>query len=266
MLGRFDAARLRSVVLAAVLLGALAGLSSALLLTATGEPSLSQAITLERERADAEAKTASGGERAADEHEAVSRSVQRGPGLFGAYALTGATFGVLLAVVYTSLRRGQDDPFWRAITAGCVLAGAITVAPWLKYPPNPPGVGDPSTLDHRQALYVGVMVLAALVGVAALLLSSRLRLDGWMTHRRVVAVLAVVVVPMAVAFALLPPPPDATDVPATLLWRFRLASLGGNLLLWTVLSVGLGVLAAEAAARKRLDQNSMPFMAATPES
>ena len=30
-----------------------------------------------------------------------------------------------------------------------ILAGALTVMPFLKYPPNPPGVGDPAILAHR---------------------------------------------------------------------------------------------------------------------
>jgi predicted cobalt transporter CbtA len=59
-----------------------------------------------------------------------------------------------------------------------------------------------------------------------------------------------VTVPFAIALAVLPPAPDAVDAPATLIWRFRLASLGGNLLLWSVLTVGFGVLAAESCRRR----------------
>ena len=38
-------------------------------------------------------------------------------------------------------------------------------------------------------------------------------------------------------------------VPATLVWRFRLASLGANLTLWTVLTLGMGWVVAAAARR-----------------
>ena len=54
--------------------------------------------------------------------------------------------------------------------------------------------------------------------------------------------------PLGVVCAVLPPFSDAVDVPANLLWRFRIASLGGNLLLWSVLTVGFG---AAAARRER---------------
>ena len=183
----------------------------------------------------------------------MSRSVQKGVGLFAAYAVSGAAFGLLFAVVFWTLRRSRPDPFRRALVAGAVLAGALTVAPWLKYPPNPPAVGDPDTLALRQLLYVLVIVLAAGWGLAAAALSTRLRADGWSEARRTVAVVAVVVVPMALAFAVLPGAPDPITVPAKLLWSFRLASLSGNILLWTVIALGFGLVASERAAAASTD-------------
>ncbi len=248
LITRFDPARPRSVAVAAVLVGLLAGLLAALFLEVTGEPSIQEAINIEQAAADAAGHQAGAGP---GEPEIVPRSVQRGVGLFAAYAVTGVAFGLLVAVAFWVMRGGQPDPFRRALVAGAILAGAVTVAPWLKYPPNPPAVGDPDTLAKRQVLYVSLICLTALLGAAAAALSTRLRRDGWPAHRRVLTLVALVVVPLGVAFALLPPPPDAITVPANLLWRFRLASLGGNLLLWGVLTLGFGALTAEAAARGR---------------
>ncbi|MEA2973906.1 MAG: hypothetical protein QOG82_2364 [Actinomycetota bacterium] len=231
-----DGARPRSVALGAALLGVIGGLAAALLLTFVGEPRIQEAINIEMAQA---------GSSAVGEPEIVSRSVQKGVGLFAAYAVSGAAFGLLFAVVFWTLRRSRPDPFRRALVAGAVLAGALTVAPWLKYPPNPPAVGDPDTLAKRQLLYVMVIVLAASWGLAAAALSTRLRRDGWPEARRVVAVVALVVVPMGLALAVLPGAPDPITVPAKLLWSFRLASLSGNLLLWTVIALGFGLLASE---------------------
>jgi predicted cobalt transporter CbtA len=53
-------------------------------------------------------------------------------------------------------------------------------------------------------------------------------------------------------------------VPATLVWRFRVASLGANLTLWAVLTLGVGWLVAEAARRAdtdAADQQSTPSLA-----
>ena len=131
-----------------------------------------------------------------------------------------------------------------------ILAGAFTVAPWFKYPPNPPAVGDPGTLAERQALYVAVICIAAAVGLGATVLDRRLRAAGWPEHRRLPAVVAGVAVPMLVAYAVLPPAPDEVSVPATLVWRFRVASLGANLTLWAALTLGLAWLVAEAQRRR----------------
>ncbi len=70
-------------------------------------------------------------------------------------------------------------------------------------------------------------------------------------------------------FAALPPSPDDVTAPANLVWQFRINSLTGNLLVWTVLTLGLGVLwteSARAAARAAAAQNSMPLSAETPAS
>jgi hypothetical protein len=233
---RIDPARPGSVVLAAVALGALAGLFAAALLTFTAEPSIAEAIRIE------DARRPPG---VAPEKPVVSRRVQKGFGLFGAYALAGAAFGLLFAAGFVGARRGRPDPFRRAVVVGAVLAGTLTLAPWFKYPPNPPAVGDPATLARRQTLYVSLLVVTALVLIGAAHLSRRLRAAGWPEPGRVACVVAAVAVPMILAYALLPPAPDAVTVPATLVWRFRLASLGGNLGLWTVLTLGFGLLASE---------------------
>jgi predicted cobalt transporter CbtA len=240
---RLDPARPRSVLRGAAVIGLAAGLVAALFLTYAGEPAVEAAIAIE----EAHAAAAAAGHEVGQE--AVSRGTQRGVGLFGAYALTGGAFGLLFGAAFLGLRRGRPDPFRRALVAGGLLAGALTVSPWLKYPPNPPAVGDPATLASRQLLHLAVIVLTAVVLAGAAHLSGRLRAAGWEEARRVAAVAAAVAVPLALAYAVLPPPPDAVEVPAALLWRFRLASLGGNLLLWAALTLGFGVVASRRRQR-----------------
>jgi predicted cobalt transporter CbtA len=248
-LRRVDPSRLRSLALAAALVGLVAGLAAATFASVAGEPSIREAIEIEEEAARAADLHDHDG--AEDDDEAhVDRSDQSGVGLFSAYGLTGAAFGVLLALVSHGLRRGRPDALRRIGVAGAVLAGALTIAPWLKYPPNPPAVGDPDTLTERQVLYVTVICLAALLGLGAAVLSRRLREQGRPDHVRVPAVVALVGVPMVLAFALLPGAPDDVLVPATLVWRFRLASLGANLTLWTCLTLGFAWVVSEAERRR----------------
>jgi predicted cobalt transporter CbtA len=253
LLRRVDPSRLRSLALTAALLGLLAGIVAATFASVAGEPSIRDAIEIEEENARAAGLHDHGGTEEDSDEASVDRSDQSGIGLFSAYGLTGAAFGVLLALTSHALGRGRPEHLRRIGIAGAVLAGAITVAPWLKYPPNPPAVGDPDTLTERQVLYVSVICLAALVGLAATVVSRRLREQGRPDHVRVPAVVATVAVPMLLAYALLPGAPDDVLVPATLVWRFRIASLGANLTLWTVLTLALGWVATEADRRRTGD-------------
>jgi predicted cobalt transporter CbtA len=249
LLQRVDPSRLRSLVPTAVIVGLFAGLVAAGFAFVAGEPSIDAAIAIEEANAAADPSRPASApleEAAAAE---VSRSDQRGVGLFGAYALTGAAFGALLALTAHGLRRGRSDAARRVLLAGIILGGAFTVAPWFKYPPNPPAVGDPATLGRRQLLYLAMICIAAVVGLGATILSRRLRVAGWADHRRIVAIATSVAVVMLVVFAVLPPAPDPVLVPATLVWRFRVASLGANLTLWTVLTLGVGWVVAEAGRR-----------------
>jgi predicted cobalt transporter CbtA len=260
VLTRFDFTRPRTIVLAAVLIGVLAGLAGAVFHTVATEPRIDEAIAIE------EAQAPTGDHDEGGDAAVVSRRDQKGAGLFLAYALTGAAFGLFLAVASLSIRTTTGGPFRRVVVAGTILAGAVTVAPWLKYPPNPPAVGDPDSVGERERLYVLVIVLAALLLAGAAHLSARLRDRGWPDDRRVAAVVATALAGFAVVFAIMPGSPDRIGVPANLVWQFRLNSLTGNLLVWTLLTLGLGVVWTEAARRPAAAQNSMPLSAEIPAS
>ena len=242
----FDPARPLAVIIGAVVAGIVAGLAASVLLTFTAEPVIDRAIALEESHHHTEEPNA------AVEPELVSRGEQKGFGRFAAYGLGGGAYGVLFAVAFLALGRRRradaasrpEDAFRRALRAGAFLATAFTVLPFVKYPPNPPGVGDPATLTERQWKYLALIFLSLVVLAGAARLSIRLRERRCPDDQRLVAVGLAVVVPLAVLCAVLPPFSDPVDVPANLLWRFRIASLGGNLLLWGVLTAGFGVAAA----------------------
>jgi predicted cobalt transporter CbtA len=234
---RFDPTRPVAVIVGAVLAGVVAGLLASVLLTFTAEPVIDRAIALEQAHHHAEAPSE------ATDPELVSRSTQKGAGRFAAYGLAGGAYGVLFGIAFLALRRRPGGAFGRAVLAGGVLAGAFTVMPFLKYPPNPPGVGDPATLSERQWKYMALIFLSLVVLAGAVRLAAHLRERGWADEERLVAVALAVVVPLGVVCAALPPFSDPVDVPANLLWRFRMASLGGNVLLWAVLTAGFGVAA-----------------------
>jgi predicted cobalt transporter CbtA len=235
---RFDPARPLPVILGAVVAGLLAGLLSSVLLSFSAEPVIDRAIALEESHSHEEASVP--GE--PGEPEVVSRTQQKGFGRFAAYGLGGAAYGVLFGIAFLSLRRrpGPDNGFRHALLAGGLVATAFTVMPFLKYPPNPPAVGDPATISERQWKYLALIFLSLVVLAAAARLSTWLRERSWTDDERLIAVGLAVVVPLGLLCALMPPFPDAIEVPANLLWQFRIASLGGNFVLWLVLTVTFG--------------------------
>jgi predicted cobalt transporter CbtA len=256
---RFDPSRPLAVIIGAVIAGILAGLVASVLLTFTAEPVIDQAIALEESHHGAAEPNA------AAEPEIVSRLEQKGAGRFAAYGLGGAAYGVIFGVAFLSLRpRRRPDGAWhRALLAGSIMAGAFTVMPFIKYPPNPPAVGDPATISERQWKYLALIFLSLVVLSAAARLSTRLRERHWLDDERLIAVGLAVVVPLGVICAVLPPFSDPIEVPANLVWRFRVASLGGNLLLWAVLTVAFG---AAAVRRERELTSPAPDGGATGEA
>jgi hypothetical protein len=119
---------------------------------------------------------------------------------------------------------------------------AIVVVPGLKYPANPPSIGDPETIGSRTGLYFLMIVFSIAALVLAIVGARRLvaRFGAW--NAVIVAALGFSVLIAIVQFAL----PDVNEVPrqfsAVVLWRFRLAALGLQFVLWTALGLLFGAL------------------------
>ncbi|WP_078625355.1 CbtA family protein [Streptomyces iakyrus] len=133
----------------------------------------------------------------------------------------------------------------RATAALTALAGFVLVylTPILKYPANPPAVGNPDTLDKRTILFVGMIALSVLLGVAAVLLSRRLA-PAWGNWNASIAAAGAFVAAVAVAMVFLPSGENTPQgFPATDLWEFRLASIGVQAVLWAAFGLLFGYLA-----------------------
>jgi hypothetical protein len=233
--------------------GLLAGLCGGLLATGfsevAGEPAVNQAIAFESAKAKAAGET--------EEPEIVTRGVQRSIGLLTAASVYGLSMGGLFALAFAFAygRVGRASP---ARTALWLAAGAFLVVflvPFLKYPANPPSVGDPDTIGKRTELYLAMIVCSLLAAVAAL------RIRAWLAARRdptiatVVAGLSYLAVVVAAGLIM----PGIHEVPkgfpATTLWRFREASIGMQAVLWATIGVVFSVAAQRvmvgAPARRR---------------
>lgn len=233
-----------------VLSGMLASLAATGFSYFLAEPLMDQAVEMESVREAAEGARQQAAGLMTDHHmEVFSRSTQHA-GLILATALTGLALGALFAVIYWLLhkREPHKDPWRKSLYLAGAAFTAVWLMPFLRYPSNPPGVGDPATIGFRTNIWLAAVAM----GIASVL--GAWRLHGFLTARgvsmpgRQLAATGLLLAGMAASFAL-PANPDAVDVPAPLLWEFRLLSIATVLLLWAVLGITFGLLGYRAAQK-----------------
>ncbi|MEU8460751.1 CbtA family protein [Streptomyces sp. NPDC029003] len=180
----------------------------------------------------------------------VSRALQATAGLGTGTLLYGVAFGGIAALVfcYALGRIGRFGPRATALLVSGGLFLTLNVVPFLKYPANPPAVGDPDTVVRRTTLFALMIALSLLLGAGALILGRRLApaLGHW--NASVAASLAFVAA-VGLAYALLPGVNEVpADFPAVLIWQFRLTSLAIQAALWATFGLVFGFLAERAIA------------------
>jgi predicted cobalt transporter CbtA len=241
-----------SLLVRGLIVGLFAGLLAGAFAYSMGEPHIDAAIAIE-EAGGAHTHSHDQGEAAASAEEPlVSRDGQRA-GLFLATTLYGVALGGIFAVAFTLLRRKLRTASDSYAALGLAAAGfvGLVLVPFLKYPPNPPAVGDPETITRRTVTYVLTLViglLAVWAGVAASRWAARFgevaRLAGG-----VAAFLATI----AAAYLILPAINEVPgSFPATLLWQFRFASLGTQATLWLLLGFGYAAAVDRRMSRQKV--------------
>jgi uncharacterized membrane protein YidH (DUF202 family) len=222
-----------------LLAGLVAGLAAGVFHLIVGEPVVQQAIGLE---------SAGSGPHAA---EVFSRATQR-VGLLAGVALygvaLGGVFGFLYALLEPHLRAASA--WQRSLGLAAVAFASAWLVPFLKYPSNPPGVGEESTIGQRTRLYLAMVALSIATSVGAWLLARHLERRGMPTAPRQLLVGAGYLAVILGLYALLPPFTDEIGIPAGVLWNARRVSAGGQALLWLVLGAGFGWLAVRAEAAR----------------
>lgn len=228
-----------------MLAGLLAGLCAIAFAKLVAEPQIAKAERFER-IVDTQAGKA-------PEKPLVTRDVQDTAGLGVGVAFAGMAFGGLFGLAFAGVYGRMGQARARTTAAGLATAAfvALFVVPFLKYPANPPSVGRPDTIGRRTALYFLAMAVGILAVALAATLERRLAVRFGTWDARLVAVLVLVAV-VAVAYLVMPGIDEVpAGFPASVLWRFRLASAGTELALWTVLGLSFGWLTERAEDRGR---------------
>lgn len=222
-----EAQSLPAVLKHALLAGLLAGAVAAGFHWLLTEPVIDRAITIEEQLSQSRGQAA--------EEPVVGRRAQR-VGLILGFLLYGGAWGLLFGVL-SRLARSQllaRSEARRGLILAAALGWSVAIFPFLKYPANPPGVGDPATIGYRQGLYLAYVGLS--VAGTALAFGLRRSLD----HGRRWSwplVLVLYGAYLAALYVTMPPNPDPIRMPSQVVWTFRTLSLGGLVLFWAVLGV-----------------------------
>jgi hypothetical protein len=230
---------LGGVLRTAIVAGLVAGLVASVFHQVLTEAVIDRAIAAEEARAAAQPGHG-------HDEPVVGRGGQK-VGLVVGLLFYGLIWGLLVGVaVYAT--RDWVPPGWslgrRGLVVGGLVGWSVALFPFLKYPANPPGVGEPETIGYRQSLYLGFIVLAVLgLAVAASLRRRTATGDagGWIAPVAFYAAWALGL------YVLMPPNPDPVQISEAILRPFRALSLTGLVVFWGAFALVLAYLGRQRA-------------------
>lgn len=233
-----------AVLKRALLAGVLVGIALGVYVLVIIEPVITDAIALEEQLGDGHTHALPGVAHSHGDDALVGRQGQLVGGFIASLALSvivAGVFGTIFAAVRHRLP-GRID-FHRSMWLATVGFVSVALIPGLKYPANPPAVGDAATVGERsiQWLSLVVMSMIAVFVLGRLSVFLRSRFDD---ASRTCLVAVASIAAFGALLALYPSTPDSIspDIPAALVWDFRLRSLGSLALLWAGIGAGFGLL------------------------
>jgi len=148
---------------------------------------------------------------------------------------TGALFGVVFA--YSRHVLPGSSHVKKALVLAGIMWFTIFFIPFLKYPANPPTVGDPNTIVLRSSLYIAIIILSGLGALGFSRIYKRMQ----KSMKRLLVPIGFAVY-ISTIFVLLPPSPDAITAPMDLVNGFRIVSVLTVTMTWIINAIILGYL------------------------
>ena len=226
-------------VIITLLSGAIAGTVLGAINQALVEPYIDRAISIETQNAIKEGEVI-------DSVELQNYRLWQKGGEIAAGTILGMSFGALFGVVFVYSRSLLLPQSNSNIRKALVLAGimwfVLFLIPALKYPANPPAVGDPETIYYREALYIGLLAISGFSALGLALLYRKLGSRTPNNKNRIIIVPLIYAAIIVGAILILPPNPDKISAPMDLVQGFRIASAFTMSIFWGLLGLILGAL------------------------
>ena len=164
------------------------------------------------------------------------RDWQKGGQLLAGVIL-GTSMGALFGIVFAYSRKilpGQHHVKKTLVLAG-IMWLTIYLIPFLKYPANPPTVGDGETVVLRATLYLAFIAISGFSVIGFYQLSKKFQ-----GRKKFVAIIGYAAF-MTAMFVVMPPNPDEITAPMELVNGFRVMSVIGVSVFWIALGIILGL-------------------------
>ena len=152
-------------------------------------------------------------------------------------AILGTSIGALFGIVFAYSRKilpGQHDVKKALVLAG-IMWLTIYLIPFLKYPANPPTVGDSETVVLRAILYLTFIAISGFSVIGFYQLSKKFQ-----GRKKLVAVIGYAAF-MTAMFVVMPSNPDEITAPMELVNGFRVMSVVAVSVFWLALGIILGL-------------------------
>ena len=163
------------------------------------------------------------------------RSWQKG-GQVLASTILGASLGSLFGIVFAYSRKSlpSDNNIRKTIVLAGIMWFVLFVIPFLKYPANPPTVGETETVMLRGILYLSFIAISGFSALGFYQLHKRL-----VANKKIIAIIGYGIFITSVFF-LMPDNPDKITVSTELVDGFRIFTFFTTSIFWLSLALILG--------------------------
>ena len=145
----------------------------------------------------------------------------------------GSLFGIVFALSRKSLPGNNDIK--KAILLAGIMWFTLYLIPFLKYPANPPTVGDGETVVLRAILYLSFIAISGLGAFGFYKLSKKFQ-----KNKKLLALVGYGVF-ISIVFIAMPENPDEVTAPLNLVNEFRIMSVLGVTSFWASVGIILGI-------------------------
>ncbi|WP_458719663.1 CbtA family protein [Candidatus Nitrosocosmicus sp. R] len=220
-------------IFVSILSGVIAGVILAGVNYFVAEPFIDQAIGIEVDNSIASGEVV-------DFDELSTYRVWQKEGTFAAGAFLGLTYGAILGIVYVISRKylPSSDDRKKALILAAIMCLSLYIVPFIKYPTNPPAVGDPETIGLRDSLYTSYQLASGLIALGASILIYKLRKISYIKYVIPIIYLGLV----AFIYAVFPANPDEITAPMDLVNAFRAVTFGTMVMFYLVLGAIFGIM------------------------